>query len=58
MKTLNLKSPKTGHSFAREHAHNARSEAMEPQPYVSWGDHPQAFRPNRLTDPCIPCCCL
>lgn len=32
--------------------------ATEPQLYVSWGDHPQAFWPVLKTEPCIPCCTI
>ncbi|MFQ5568415.1 MAG: hypothetical protein ACE5G0_01995 [Rhodothermales bacterium] len=60
MKTLELKRPEAGVLSARKHSDVARTVhsggAMRPPLYVSWGDHPQAMQPIRLTEPCIPCC--
>lgn len=57
MKTLELKRPKTGVPSTGKRSLNTQGSGSVGQPlYVSWGDHPQAFWPIRLTDPCIPCC--
>lgn len=57
MKTLELKRPDTGIPSTGKRPLNTQGEGGKGSPlYTSWGDHPQAFLPIPLTEPCIPCC--